>query len=342
MSEAPPVISKRSSTPWGWVVLTAVLAVLLAASVLIHVGIGDMLSSGGASRAGSHRLVEEVFGGDMHTRNKIAVIYLYGVISSMPDEYPDEEGLVGWIRTQLDHAVDDTRVKAIIVRINSPGGEVGASDTLYRALAEAREFKPVLVYMDSVAASGGYYVAVGARHIMASDLTITGSIGVILQTLSFRGLMDKVGIQAHTFRSGQYKDLLNPTREPTEAEKELVQGLVMEVYDKFVTIVAEERGMDPQQLRDGLADGRILSGKQALEAGFVDELGYFEDAVERAKEMAGIEKAKLVRYRVPFSLAHLFRIRSPDGPPRVEIEWTPRALRLEPGKLYFLPPYLFY
>lgn len=102
---------------------------------------------------------------------------------------------------------------------------------------------------------------------MASDLTITGSIGVILQTLTLRGLMDKVGIQAHTFRSGKYKDLLNPTREPSEDEKELVQGLIMEVYEKFVSLVAEERRPDVEQLRNGLADGRILSGRQALEAG---------------------------------------------------------------------------
>lgn len=321
-------------------VLSIVLAVGLVISVMANVGLLGFFFSAG-SKATSRGIVEEVFGGDTHTRNKIAVLYLYGVISSSADQFPDEEGLVGWMRAQVEHALDDARVKAIIVRINSPGGEVVASDAIYRALVEARNHKPVVAYMDSVAASGGYYVAVGAQHVMASDLTITGSIGVILQTLTLRGLMDKVGIQAHTFRSGKYKDLLNPTREPTEDEKELVQGLIMEVYDKFVSIVAEERGLDVEQLRNGLADGRILSGKQALEAGFIDELGYFDDAVERTKELAGIQYAKLVRYRVPFSLSHLLRFRGPMLPPRVQVDLMPQAIRLEPGKLYFLPSYLF-
>src|SRR5471030_867458 len=121
--------------------------------------------------------------------------------------------MVGYLKEELKQAVADDRVKAIIVRINSPGGEVVASDLIYRAVVEAREHKPVVACIDSVGASGGYYVAVGADYIIATDMTITGSIGVIMQTLTFQGLMDKIGVQAHTFKSGKYKDLLNPARE---------------------------------------------------------------------------------------------------------------------------------
>ncbi|MCX7915499.1 MAG: signal peptide peptidase SppA [Verrucomicrobiae bacterium] len=340
MNEVPPVITNRPTRPWGWIALTVVLALLLVVSVMGNLGLLSFFFSTGTA-SGHRELIEEVIGGDTHTRNKIAVLYLYGVITSNAEHFPDEEGLVGWVRAQLEHALDDARVKAILVRVNSPGGEVVASDAIYRALAEAREVKPVIAYLESVAASGGYYAAVGAQHIMASDLTITGSIGVILQTLTLRGLMDKVGIQAHTFKSGQYKDLLNPTRQPTDDEKALVQGLIMEVYDKFLAIVARERELDIEQLRNGLADGRILSGKQALDAGFVDELGYFDDAVERAKQLAGVEKAKLVRYRVPFSLTELLRFQARPVPTRLQIEFVPQPVRLEPGKLYFLPSFLF-
>jgi protease-4 len=174
-------------------------------------------------------------------------------------------------------------------------------------------------------------------------MTITGSIGVIMQSFTFADLMVKVGVKSYTFKSGKYKDVLNPTREPTEDEKQLVQTLIMEVYDKFVGIVADERGMDVEELKDGLADGRILSGKQALEAKFVDEIGYFDDAVEKAKELGGIKnkKAKVVRYVVPFSWQNVFRMFGQNDRAKIQLELMPSQLKLQSGKLYFLPAYMF-
>jgi protease-4 len=311
---------------------------ILANLVLFAVAFGG---GGGELSSQRTRLIEETFTGDRRAHDKIAVIYLTGVISSSVDGYPSEDGMVGYLKDQLQQAVDDKRVKAIIIRINSPGGEVVASDLIYRAVVQARETKPVVAWIDSVGASGGYYVAVGADHIMATDMTITGSIGVIMQTLTLQGLMDKIGVQAHTFKSGKYKDLLNPTRQPTEEEKALVQGLIMEVYDKFVGIVAAERELDVESLKTGMADGRILSGKQALAAGFVDELGYFEDAIERAKDLAKLKEAKVVRYQMPFSLRQLFRFFGESRAAKVHLDLNPAALKLEVGKLYFLPAYLF-
>lgn len=291
-----------------------------------------------------HAYYEEIFlQGDTDTRNKIAVIYLSGIISGGYDGAVSEEGMVGDIKAQLDQAVEDKHVKAIILRINSPGGEVVASDALYNALVEVRDqhHKPIVASMESVGASGAYYAAMGANYIIATDLTLTGSIGVIMQTFGFGGLMDKIGVKSHTFKSGKYKDLLNPTREPTEDEKAMVNTLIMEVYDKFVGIVAKERKLDLNELKSNLADGRILTGAQALRGKLIDELGYFDDAVEKAMELAQIRKARVITYQAPFSLSRLLRFFTQNQLGRIQLQLGPTLPRLEPGKLYFLPPYLF-
>lgn len=348
MDISPPLLSPTSPPPpkrTGWVVYAVCLTILLFVSLLANLVLLGFALRGGDGKLGLHRsrLQEELIDGDTHSRNKIAVIYLTGLISSTGDgNYPDE-GMVGEIRAQLHEAAADPNVKAILLRINSPGGEVVASDAIYNAVVEVRDSgKPVVAWMESVAASGAYYVAVGADHIMATDMTITGSIGVIMQTLSFGGLMEKIGIQAHTFRSGKYKDLLNPTREPTEEEKALVQGLIMEVYDKFAGIVAAERDLDLDELKANLADGRIFSGRQAEAAGLIDGLGYFDDAVAKAQELAGIEDAQLIRYLLPFNFRNLFRFGGAARPVKFEVQLSPHDLRLEPGKLFFLPAYLFH
>jgi protease-4 len=343
MQDAPPPIAVAPVRRTGWLVYSVVVTFFLFLSILGNLVVLTVVLGGGSSEFSRHRatLIEEPFAGDFDARDKIAVVYLTGVISTEVDGYPSEEGMVGFLKDQLQQAVEDERVKAIILRINSPGGEVVAADLLYRAVVEARNSKPIVACMDSVGASGGYYVAVGADHLIATDMTITGSIGVIMQTVTLEGLMDKIGIQAHTFKSGKYKDLLNPTRQPNEDEKDLVQGLIMEVYDKFVEVVATERGLAVESLKTGMADGRILSGKQALAAGLVDELGYFEDAIERALKLSGIRSAKVIRYQMPFTLRNLFRLLGESGRGTLRVEFHPSPLRLQAGRLYFLPAYLF-
>ena len=340
----PPLI-KPPPKRTGWVVFSVIVTFFLLLSVLANMVLLAVLKGGPAEASfGSTRtrFYEERFlQGETDTRNKVAVVYLNGVISASADGYTSEEGMVGDIKDQLRQALDDKNVKAIILRINSPGGEVVASDSIYRAVAEAREDKPIVASIETVGASGAYYIAVGTDYIMANELSITGSIGVILQSLTFGDLASKVGVKFHTFKSGRYKDLLNPAREPTEDEKQLVQDMILEVYNKFVGIVAEERKMKVDDLKDGLADGRILSGRQAKDAGFVDGLGYFEDAVDKAKELASIEKAKVVRYSPPFSLRSLFRMMGPTDRAKIQIELSPSQFKLESGKFYFLPAYLF-
>ena len=160
------------------------------------------------------------------TADKVAVITMRGLISSsLPGSVTDS--MVDDMRAALQQARDDDRVKAIVLEIDSPGGEVTASDAIYSALVKARAKKPVVVYMDSLAASGGYYVSCGGKFLMASETTITGSIGVIIQTLNYEQLFNKVGLASVIFKSGKFKDMLNGARPITPEERELVQSFIM-------------------------------------------------------------------------------------------------------------------
>ncbi|HUK81293.1 MAG TPA: signal peptide peptidase SppA [Verrucomicrobiae bacterium] len=344
MNGIPPVAYPQPPKRTGWIVYSVIVTFFLLMSVLANFALlGLLVSAGGRAGIEGRRASyeEEFMQGDTDTRNKVVVIYLTGVITSDTDGAASVEGMVGDIKDQLAQAVDDKRVKAIILRINSPGGEVVASDTIYQAVLEARKSKPIVVSMETVGASGAYYVAMGANYVMATDLTITGSIGVILQSFSVQNLMNKIGVQAYTFKSGNLKDILNPTREPTDEEKKLVTDLIMEVYGKFVGIVAKSRNIDVEELKSGLADGRILSGQQAKEANLIDGLGYFDDAVQKAKELAKIERAKVVRYTLPFSLRNLARLLGSNDRAKIQVNIAPTGPKLESGKLYFLPAYMF-
>lgn len=331
---------QRPANRNGWLVYSVLSTFLLILSVTVNVILVVALISAVVEQPQKYE--EHFVTGDPSADDKVAVIYLNGVISYQMDGHASQEGMVGDIKEQLQQALNDDDVKAIILRINSPGGEVVASDAIYRALAAARDEKTIVASIETVGASGAYYAALGCSHIMANDLTVTGSIGVIMNTFSFGDLMGKVGIKAHTFKSGNFKDILNPSREPTEEEQEIVRGLIMEVYKKFVGIVAEERGMTEADLQSkNLVDGRIFSGANASELGLVDDVGDFDDAVDTAMSMAGISEARVVRYQAPFNLAHIFGMRAPAKTAQVQINLGPQPPSLEAGKLYFLPPYMF-
>jgi protease-4 len=180
-------------------------------------------------------------------------------------------------------------VKAIVFRIDSPGGGVSASQEIYEEVKKTRESgKPVVVSMGSVAASGGYYVACGADRIMANPGTLTGSIGVIFQFLNFEELLKKVGVEATTFKSGELKDIGSPFRKTTPQERAYFADLVGDVYDQFVNVVATERKLDLRYVKK-YADGRVFTGRQAVKWGFVDTLGTYEDAIALAGTLGEIK-----------------------------------------------------
>jgi protease-4 len=274
-------------------------------------------------------------GGDQ----KIALIHLRGIISSFEPGMLTETAIDD-LKLQLKQAADDSKIKAIVVSIDSPGGEVTASDILYNAVREVRERKPVVVYMGSVAASGGYYVACGGSWLIANDTTFTGSIGVIMQALNYQDLFGKVGLQMRTFKSGKFKDMLSGSRPITDEEQEYIQNLIMQTYGKFVGIVAKERNLPEDQLRNGIADGRVLSGKDALGAKLIDQLGNVEQAYAKAMELGNATGATVIRYDAGFKFSRLFRLLGQSEKAKIEIDLAKSlAPKLETGRLYFLPSF---
>lgn len=214
---------------------------------------------------------------------KVGVIEVNGVIAESKQ-----------IIEQVVDFRDDESVKAIVLRVDSPGGGVGPSQEIYEEVRKTAEIKPVVVSMGAVAASGGYYIAVPARRILANPGTITGSIGVIMEFTNFQELLSKIGLKSDVVKSGSHKDIGSPMRPMTDADRKILQAMIDDVHQQFIDAVAEGRKMESEKVRS-LADGRIFTGRQAMEAGLVDELGNLQDAIEVAADLSGIEgKPKVV------------------------------------------------
>jgi protease-4 len=242
-------------------------------AVMVIVGGGFTLLTMSFSTFGSRTTETYVSG----SGQKIAVVELTGVITSS-DEF---------VR-QVKKYRDDRSIKALLVRIDSPGGGVVPSQEMYEELKKTRETgKPVIVSMGSLAASGGYYVACGASKLVANRGTLTGSIGVISEFLQFRDAMDKLGIDVKTIKSGKLKDAGSSTRKMTDDDQKYFQNLIDNVHRQFIGVVEEERGLDSAKAF-ALADGRVFTGEQALDEGLVDTIGTYEDAIAIAAGLAGI------------------------------------------------------
>ncbi len=221
---------------------------------------------------------------------KIAVIYVEGVIiggrgqSSILSEYGGTDSII----RQLHEARDDQSVKAVILRINSPGGSAPASQEVGEEIKKLRATgKIVVTSMADVAASGGYWLAACTDKIYANPATLTGSIGVYMPYANWEELYKKIGIRQEKIKSGIHKDIMSPDRPMTEEERAIIQIMVDDLYNQFVTVVSEGRKLDPIRVRE-LADGRIYTGNQAKELGLVDELGNMYDAIDGAAQLAGI------------------------------------------------------
>ncbi len=186
-------------------------------------------------------------------------------------------------------------IKAVVVRIESPGGSVGVAQEIYEELTKLRKVKPVVVSMGSVAASGGYYISLGGNEIFALPGTITGSIGVIMEIPNFQKLMKKLGIQTEAIKSGPYKDTGAFYRPLTKKEREYLQKKVDEILMQFVNTIVKERKLPLEKVKE-LADGRFFTGQEAKKLGLIDKLGDFWDAVDEAKKLSGLKKAVLVEY----------------------------------------------
>jgi len=226
---------------------------------------------------------------------KIIVIPLSGTITTAGSSLFSGSTITpDLVRNCLAKAESDRAVKAIVLRIESPGGEIEPCQEILWEIERVKETKPIVVTMRGMAASGGYYISTQADKIVALPTTMTGSIGVISTVINIEGLLEKLGIQIETFKGGKYKDMYWGFRELTPEEEEIMQGMVDEYYEQFVDVVAEGRGLSKEEVRN-LATGQLYTGTEAKELGLVDELGDLDTAIDLAAELAAIE-APTVEY----------------------------------------------
>ena len=290
--------------------------------------------------------LKEVFiSGTESASSKIVVIDVKGVIANIDGGFGSSSvANPNIICAQIARAAEDDAVKAVILRLDTPGGEVTASDIIYHAIRElsVTTNKPIVASMGSVAASGGVYVAVAADFIIANRLTTTGSIGVIAQAYNYEELMKKIGLKSEVFKSGPMKDLLNGSRPTTDEEREIIQEFIEEVYNDFASIVAERRPKISVEMikTSPIGDGRIYSGRQALNYGLIDQLGYFNDAVEKAAELASLKSGKyqVLEYKRSFSFSDLFASMK-SAPPtlKVQLPGAKSNQTIGRGKFFLLP-----
>lgn len=236
-------------------------------------------------------------------RDKVLLIDLSGVLAEEPlftFEGRPQVPLLARVREELEKAGEDERVRAVVLRVNSPGGTVTASDILYHEISrfKARRKVPVIASILDVGASGGYYVALAADRIVAHPTTITGSIGVLMLTVNSGGLLEKIGVSASYVKSGPYKDMGSPFRGLSPEERALFQSLIDQLYGRFVSLVARERKIDEARVRS-FADGRVYTADEAVSLGLVDRIGYLEDAITLARESAAVPDAKVIAYHRP-------------------------------------------
>jgi protease-4 len=264
--------------------------------------------------------------GDFHglpVGERIGVVEITGMLS----------GSDPVVRQLVSFKKDDS-IKAVILRVDSPGGAVAPSQEIHDEVIRVAAKKPVVVSMASVAASGGYYVSIPAHRIVANPGTITGSIGVIMQFTNLEELYGKLGLKSLVVKSGEHKDIASPFRPMTSEDRKILQGVIDDVYDQFVSAVAEGRNLSVEKVRN-LADGRIFTGRQAKEIGLVDELGGMQDAVGIAKDLAGIsgepklvyppkDKENLLKYFVEESASQVGRMlqESQRTAPAMQYLWT--------------------
>jgi protease IV len=332
----PPPFAKCSHKGF-WTVIV-LLGVLLAFSVLANTGLLAALALHKTGPGSEDEAVDEFPSfteewscgtGDV----KAVRIALDGIIMRWSEAglLAPPTDMITDILAQIRAARNDEAVQAVIMEMDSPGGEVTASDEIYDALLDFRDSttgRVVVVHMRDMAASGAYYIAMAADHLVAEPTSIVGSIGVLIETLNWKDLAEKIGVHDTTIKSGENKDMLNPFREVNPAQVALLQELVDSMYRRFKDLVLENRGFAEEDLAE-LADGRIFTADQALEKGLIDEIGYWDDAVAATAELLGQESVKIVRYtQPPAFLDWLLQVRAPAPLPALRHASAPRLMYL--------------
>ncbi|MCP3964978.1 MAG: signal peptide peptidase SppA [Lentisphaerae bacterium] len=335
----------RSGCLWLAGVLALIFIICLAAVTLLAVtAVFSIYKDSGPSDT-LKSYDREYISGTHGSKNVILTVPVSGIIHSgeMGGAFSEEGASADKICKQLNAALQDKSVKAVIIRIDSPGGEVVAADRIYHSIQKVRKAGiPVVAVMETLAASGGLYIAVGCDKIIANPMTTTGSIGVIIQTYKYYDLFKKIGLKSESYTSGPYKALLDGSRPTTQTEQLIIQKQVDEVYEHFVKIVADGR---PKLTADKIkhstiGDGRIMLGKDAEKTGLVDQLGYFQDGVALAQKMAKLPKKDyvVICYARRFSLFSLLGAQASAATKNINIKLPGSSVsNLKSGRYYFLP-----
>jgi protease-4 len=337
---APP--APPSGGGRGWLIALSIVGGLVLACAILPLGLfALLLAAGGTTTTAGVALPParwEETTVEGAGRDRVVIVDVTGVIGAPADLFSiqlSQEALLSQIR----QAREDSQVKAVVLRVDSPGGGVVASSELHSELVKLRDAgKPLVVSMGGTAASGGYYISAPADRIYANADTLTGSLGVILSLTNLEETYEKIGIRSYVYKSGELKDIGSATREPTAEEERILQAIVDEAYEGFVRVIVEGRGLPEDEVRR-IADGRIYTGTQAQALGLVDEIGNLDAAIAGARELAGLETALVVRYTQSSSLRALLASRlmapaqpaDPLGvkaitdpqPPRLEYRWVP-------------------
>ncbi|MFP4104656.1 MAG: signal peptide peptidase SppA [Phycisphaerae bacterium] len=288
--------------PW---ILTSLLGLLLVGCAPDAILIKPISTTAG--------LKERTVGGDTGwlVSNKIAVIDVDGLITNQREAgfLGMEDNPTSLFIEKLDRVTADEDVRAVVLRINSPGGGVTASDIMYHALRKLKQRRkmPVVSIIEDVGASGGYYLACGSDKILAHPTSVVGSIGVIIQTFSFAGTLNMLGANTQAIKSGKYKDMGSPLKPLSEDDARVFQNVVDDLYQRFLRVVDKGRpGMSAEDVAS-VADGKIFTAQEALDNGLIDAIGYMDDAISLARKQAGIEKARIVMYSRPYgSRPHVY------------------------------------
>jgi protease-4 len=311
---------------------------LLACLALANAGCVNLQLFGGLPEP----LIETVVLGE--SGPKIAMIDIDGVISEQSEVRdflePSPEGMVARVREQLDHARDDATVRALLLRINSPGGTVTGSDIIHQELLRFKRDRgiPVVAHFMGVAASGAYYIAMAADEVVAQPTTVTGSIGVIFVGVNVSGLMQKLGVADQTLTAGDQKDAGSWLRPMKPAERAHLQAVLDDMHARFKQIVLAGRPQLDAKRVDALADGRIFSAGQALDNGLIDGLGDLEQAVAVTQRRAGLTSSRVVIYHRPREYRQNLYSRAPVIPRVVRLELAPSLPLARPGFLYLWAP----
>jgi len=307
------------------------LSILFGALLLLSVGVNVVLSivvtanmiettEGPITPAGNEKFVQ----GDKNSRNKILLISVNGIILEQSDDslFYNKKGILETIKDNLSRAEEDNNVRGIVLSVNSPGGGITECDEIHHEIMKfkAKKSIPIVVSMQDLAASGGYYISAPAQKIFAQPTTLTGSIGVIMEFTNIEGLFTKIGLESVTIKSGKLKDIASPTRDMTEEENEILNKMVKEMSQRFFKVVRDGRKNITDEQFKIISDARIFTAQQAKNAGLIDEIGYLDDAFNAAIDLAGIKDAKLVKIKQNVTFFDLLSETSKNLNPRSKIE----------------------